>query len=761
MTKKGIEGFLSNPFFAALKPEDLDSKYVESVFSMALKREYNDSVDYWYSRLLQRYSRLNNLPSYYDFEDEYRVLVNLAVVELLRQEDVLKYFCQDDEYEKLLGILDRNQTNSKIFKLVSSRIAEVFSKLRYSEESLSLALNSDIKRKINLYDEHHIMEVLGSLKRVIDKIASGVKNECYLDFERRRYGARPSEELLNYIKEKHGYDFSKEDMHISYMFPKNNSIIISLAVVNDESIWQLEYPSKSIIEFVALVENYNDIKHAEKIIDYAFAEVCKNEKLKRLYDEKLPLYLADNLEDKMANYCAGIFNSKFGSLFNFKLSNEEIKGFVYPVYDGFDNQIIEGERVFNDFINAAYKSEANKIFELMNDMENVVQDSEKVTRSITRRRLTLHQYFEFELLGYDDIEEKEKYLAIFCKDYESTESIKKRLYYRIYLISKYANSILNECIYEYLFRLFLMIDHKYGTKCLFALDTSFRDTCLSRFTSIMKNEFGIVIDESNKELYMPALLDRKYATPEEADKFAELEQFGDAVYELAVDNIFFYDPNSEDTLDHQLREQYINAESQIVVAKRIGFDKCYVSKLHDSMNQKYIDHEDIEAGLDFRQSSNFIADMLEMIIGAVAKDLGIQKALDFATSVILKAYPDLHQPEIIKNFDTVALCSSNIDRDYLDKIFPRPFLEDYDENEYWQEYSTIWYALSKLIKIGIIGNDTKEKRKMIAHDANRILTPDGITGYYDFVVSYLYYGIEETIRKFTPIVESNYSNYKE
>ena len=88
--------------------------------------------------------------------------------------------------------------------------------------------------------------------------------------------------------------------------------------------------------------------------------------------------------------------------------------------------------------------------------------------------------------------------------------------------------------------------------------------------------------------------------------------------------------------------------------------------------------------------------------------------------------------------------------------YPGPFS---DEHEYYSEYISISYALSKLLKIAIIGNDTVEKRKLIANNLNKVLPEDRYDGYYQYVVTYLYYGIEETIKRYQTIVESSYREY--
>ena len=72
------------------------------------------------------------------------------------------------------------------------------------------------------------------------------------------------------------------------------------------------------------------------------------------------------------------------------------------------------------------------------------------------------------------------------------------------------------------------------------------------------------------------------------------------------------------------------------------------------------------------------------------------------------------------------------------------------------EYSQLQYALNKILKIAIIGNDTVEKRNMIAADINKLIPNEDYHSYYQVVVCYLYYGIEETINKYRSLVESNY-----
>ena len=754
MTKKDIEGFFSNPFFVALKPEKFDSEYTESILKSTLKEQFVGNNNWFYQNLLDLFlTKFSNIEYY---NEDYIPIIKQVVVNCLIEHNMLKYFCLNEEYDKAVGIISRKQFNSKLLNTIHNRIGYFFQTIKINESNLVLMLATDICREIEKYNSDYIMKKVAPLKTIVDKVASGVKSQCYLDFINRPNFGYISTELNNYIKEEYGYDLSTYEYY--YDFPLKTKAVLSLAVINDESFWNFKQDEKTLFSFLGFVEKYNDIQHAKKIVDYAFAEACKNKDIKFLYGNKLPLYFCYDLEGKMAKQAANFFERRFGSVFGVELSSEEINGFVFPIYPGYNKNVELGKKKFIDFITNAYKNDAETIFNLFKDLSNVIQDQEVISRSVTRKQLCLREYLEFELLGWDLVKEKEEYLFKKYDNYESNESVLGRFYYRIYLIDKYAKEQSYEYIYEYIFPMLSMIDKKYGTTCSYALDTTFRDNYYKQLKGKLKKH-NIDIDDKYKQLYIIALLDRKYATPDEADMFAELEQTGDAVYDLAIDNIIFYNPDKYEVLNHAIREEYVNADAQVIVSKKLGFDKLYISKLHDSFNNKYMDHEDIESGIHLLGEEHYIADSLEMIIGAITKEFGYQKALDFATEIILETYPQLHKPEFIENFDVMALYNSNYDRDYLEKIFPGPF--SMEDSDYIEDYRTMSYALNKILKIAILGNDTKEKRIMIAHNADRVLPKQDIYDFYEYVVAYLYNGIEKVIEKYRPIVESSYSDYKE
>jgi dsRNA-specific ribonuclease len=310
-------------------------------------------------------------------------------------------------------------------------------------------------------------------------------------------------------------------------------------------------------------------------------------------------------------------------------------------------------------------------------------------------------------------------------------------------------------MYEFLYEILKDLEIKYSFKSTYVLDVEYRNKNYQGLKEILSKR-GFKIDDSFKDLYIISLLDRKYATAKEASMFAELEQLGDAIYELAVDNILFYDKQMRFNLNHQSREELVKADAQLIVSKKIGLDKLYISKFTNMINTKYDQSEFMEQSVTGGFSHHYLADSLEMVIGSIGKEFGIQKALDFATDIILEANPDLEKPEIFKNFDYIKInaMKSNFEEDYLEKIYPPLFCKDLYELEYYEDYNTLSFAIIKILKIVILGNDTIEKRKDIANTLNYLSNDDKLE--YQCVASYLYYGIEETIEKFRTIVESSY-----
>ena len=756
MTKKDIEGFLSNPFFVALKPEELD---VETIYS-TFKDVYNECeirvIDHIYKTILRQYLGLNNLKyEVGNFENDYLNIVKKAMLDFLIQYEALQYFCLNDDYDKVVKIINHKQFNSKVIQGILFRLSVIINRFGLNLPKLVLILNNDINRGITEYNNNYVLKTMGPLKKVIDSITSGVSTRCYIDFYNRPHYSQISDELEQYINNKCGYN-TNDIMGVRFSYDTSIEKFLSLAVLNDESFWDFNPNGKNIITFIGFVEKYNDFKHATKIVDYIVDEIIKDRKIKILIDNRIPLTFY-NTEEEVIKWSLNRLDVYLSKIVNFKIQEDELKGFLYPGYPNYDSFIQKGNEVFNKFLKKMYPNDYESIKASFENLDYVIQDEEKVDSRTISVRMTIGDILEYHVLGFSDTEIKNTYLScLYNLDFEKDEYILGRLYYRLYIIDKYAKELSVECIYEYLFEILRVLEEHKKIHNSFVVDTSLRDNSYSKLKEVLAKR-NVNISDDYKDLYIISLLDRKYATAEEASKFAEFEQFGDAIYELAVDNILFFNPNNTTSLDHQAREELVKADAQVLVSKKIGLDKAYISKLSEGVNRKYDGYEAIYAGLDNSFNGHFLADSLEMVIGVIAKEFDIRKALEFTYSIILETNSNLSYPKMFENFDPIYLYNeSNIDRDYLNKIYPGPFSDDSD---YYSEYRNISYALNKLLKIAIIGNDTVEKRKMIAFNSNKLLPNETIYDYYQIVITYLYFGLEETIKKYTAILESSYSEY--
>lgn len=759
MTKNEVEAFLRTSFFHALVPQESQKNegykdYVASVFKRAFEQDFQN-YSRFFQDVLENYAQKVKIDFYEIKNENYLAIVKQSVLEFLIQEDTLKYFCLEEDYDKLVKVIGFKQFNSKLIAATLGRISYVADEIiQYSEndlENITLVLYSDIKRKIIDFNNNFVIKTMGKFKEKIDKITSGVNIKCYLDFKNMNYFNSFPQELNDYMLEKHGYVYSQNSHYIYET--KDLAELLSLALDKDESIWVLEGMSKkTIFDFLNLVYKYNDLKHAAKILDYAFEEACKNEKIKYLYDSKQPFYLY-NVETEMVNWCLNRLAANVKTA-EFDVDEKTAAGLITPIIPGYDNEIELGKGILDKFLKKAYFEEYDKVKLLFLDTNNIIQDGGKIDDNHFKNQLTIRDMIEYDLIGFNNVKEKENFLSSYYKDYFTNESILNRFYYRLFLISKCtSDDLLFQSLYEYLYSMLRMMDIKYNLKSSFVYDTKLREEKYSLLKNILA-KYGYKIDDKYKQEYIIALLDRKYATIEETSKFPELEQYGDAIYDLAVDNIIFYDPEYKMSLNHQEREKYVKADAQVKVSKNIGLDKTYISSLTDSINNKLSYEESVEFRLSPIREGHFLADSLEMILAVMAKQFGLEETLKFAAKIIVEANPELTMPVIYENFDYIKMFNDqSYDRDYLNKIYPGPFSDD----EYHHEYNTLSYSISKVLRIRIIGNETKEKRQIIADTFSiQNKKTNQIYDSYQFVYWYLHYGIEETIKKFKDVVESSY-----
>ena len=741
----------------------------KNIISIIKKVKNNNDVvnkDNLYYSILSEFKFYNDQYKVTQYDEYYKAFCLSFDIELILysvEVNLHSYLFDEEEKEKIEFLLEKNQLNSK---LINSLLSKVILLIHYSEDKSIALLVNILERGINKRFNDQLMLMVKKhykpLKDVVDKITSGVNVKCYLELSKTcSYpDAIIPKELNEYVKEKYNYIFNK---YYSSYFSKsylNTYKIVENSLLDNEIFWDTLEVGNALIKFLSLVIKYNGIKHAEKIMDYIMSNLLKNEKYKYMIENNYILSLiSKDIEDALIERCIDFTFGRFDGVINFNLTNEEKDNLLYPLRNHNALEYINlGKEYFNEFTKDAYKEDYEKILDVFKDAETIIQENDHPRK----RKLSLGIVLESSMFGYHSVgelndgynQEKEFYYDY----YKFNETILDRFYYRVYLIKKYSGNLFNAALYEVLYDVLGILNDKYDFKCDYIYNTSIRDKKYDELKEKLK-EFDLNISDDYKENYIVSLLDRKTATMKEIGMFSELEEIGDAIYELAVNNILFYQ-DDESIIKNEDVKNFIEAQKQIEISEYFGFDKLYISSFASiNLNNKFDDSDTVhfsEDGIEMDRnllgSHNYIADSLEMIIGSVYKEFGAQKALDFAVSLIIKSHSKYHMP-IIKEYNEEDLIMNMADYN-ISKYFPS-FSGVEKSDYYYYGLMNMEHALEKIFKVCVIGNETIEKRS-----SNRLVSfYEILNGFpeagYRATCYYLRYGIEKTIKFYKKILKKD------
>lgn len=349
----------------------------------------------------------------------------------------------------------------------------------------------------------------------------------------------------------------------------------------------------------------------------------------------------------------------------------------------------------------------------------------------------------------------------YCPDCFSKENIMKRVYLRAYAVTLLSEEQSDR--FAFLQRIFYdlinTLEKKKGFHTAHQQDTSSRENCYKALKERL-NCYGIEASDERKAEYIIALLDRDNALMEETALFPVLEQLGDAIYGFAVAEMLFYDPKTEDI--KKRFEARTRAESQIEVSVNCGFDKLY---LNVGLPRKY-EQDDLHllfakadgSGLfDSRHGiKRYLADSLEMVIGAVCRDKGIETALTFTKKLITETYPAEFEGEV--RYEDGPEHYPDLEADYWSKILPSPDMESVGfEHRY-----ALKTALNKAILSTVIGTNEISARRYISScfGDHTIYGIDGYSGADWIMYDYLHNGLSFVLNKYGDKVKTQYANYK-
>ena len=696
---------------------------------------------------------------------------HVALKFMLCDTDFAKEFLSDEELEKANEVYARGQYNSKLLKKLLCYFGVLLRYKEYRTPSIGCLFTIPIIDEFRKVQEKEIISSFGDLKKTIEKVASGVKNRCYYEAERfYRLGEMCLDEALNqFVLAKTNYDFNKAIGYAVYnerstLFCNNeaavNNSILQLTLVNDADFWS-KHEKFSIVAFLNEIVKQNDIRHAEKVLSFIVENMQKMPNVNLMLKNNLPLYMSkyDELVESLEDQA---FRFSFKRLESYcDLTKIKAVSLCYPMSKSDPIFFEIGKKVWERFV-----SEYN----YPNDYEAVKSYLEnEVNRFISGET---HSHYDIAVIldaapfRYSADNDDRRLFAAYHPDCFSSENIWKRVYLKAYAVTLLSDDEQKQ--FSYLQRLFVdlikTIEERIKICTVHQLDIESRDKHYLKLKKMLA-AYGIEANDEHKSNYVISLLDRDTALIEEAENFPILEQIGDAVYGLAVAELLFFNPDSlfypGDRFDSSGKniverfERFTRAEAQVLISKKHKIDELY---LQTGLPSKYIEFDSIffdyetteEVLLQKLNQEKYLADSLEMIIGAIFIDKGMYCALNFAKQLLKETYPKHFNKEV--HVEDRKANDENIDWEYWVRILPGPYLDMSDAHR------VMWDALNKVVLIASLGTDDKDKRKFITNSFGNT----AIYGEKDRdarwpLYYYLHNGLDFVLQKYGNTIRANYT----
>lgn len=767
MFYRDMDGFLGLSIFD-VKKEDFDKRG-----GMQLQAEcYNlDSlIERLGLNIIDVKWQGTELESHYGVEDtdeEFKVACERTVLEFcLTLTNFAKDVLTEEDYTKALAHFQRKQFNSKILKTLLARfqfMAEL-SKTNAAILSSFFAIRVEILRQEIVEDS--VSRSFAPLKKVIEQTAGGVKSECYI--QARTFGGtlKLPEECNEYLKAEFGYDFNRSSQSgyslIMPADPRGDYLlaILNRVILDDERFWE-QHGKFNILHFIEIVYKNNGAIHANKILKYMFGRILSCNEGKAVVKNNLPLECVnfkcfiDGLEELTFTRLFKRFEAKFW------FSKIEGVKLCYPIseIENVEVKISEGKRLVEELFNNVYGENSIKAVEFLNkQLKNSASLYEDSKHTYTVLDLFELYTFEFKRPYIDDA-----VVNAMCPDYFGADNVWNRFYIKAYELFELAGKkeLFFACMFEVYFDMFRVLNDKLGLNTSYQLDTSSRDKIYDGLKAILDG-YDIKVSDGHKSEYITSLLDRKVALIEEIERFPVLEQLGDAVYGLAVAEMLFYNPDTDERVAISL-ESFINATAQIEVAEKIGIDKLYFSSFtakgkYDSNDitiptrDKFAQAQERES---FSEKKKFIADSLEMIIGAICNEHGYRVAIDFVKRIVRETFRAKNPNYFPEELHWMGEPSVNIDRAYWTRILPAPYAV------FNAHHKMLWGAFNKFFLAFNVGTEDALARVLITNSNDGLCYDlnsgaDSENSVNKVFYCYLQNGLEATVEKYGKAVKKSF-----
>ncbi|MBQ2877040.1 MAG: hypothetical protein IJE25_08520 [Clostridia bacterium] len=707
----------------------------------------------------------------------HRACQRVALEFALFGSDFAKTLLSEDELGKAQDLFARKQYNSKHLSRLLSMFVKMLTTYEQRHQAVSggvqTLFTSQLLKEYRLENEAEISYSYGPIKRLVDKIASGVKSTCYKDAERTsiEYLTSFTDELNEAFKKITGYDHNKslghraKNMSTLFMGDRHtvSNRIMQLAFIDDVEFWS-KHERFSVIAFLNSVNRENGIRHAEKLWTHIFENLKNMPNMDKVLEQGYPLCaskydeLVKRLEEQ-AMYFTFRRLSPYCSL-------DPLKGVALclPMSKADHSHIELGRQIWDGFIREYnYPDSYEKVENYINgEIEKFVSGEDRGDRSVA-------VILDGDTFRYSANSEDRCWFELYHPDCFSADNIWKRVYLKAYAVSLLSDD--KETRFSYLQRIFVSLIKTVETKLnvctAHQLDTKARDEAYEKLKKILGG-YGISISDEHKANYVTSLLDRDTATEKESSSFQMLEQLGDAIYGFAVAEGLFYNPdslfypeNSYDPSGNNIEERHrllTEASAQIPIAKKLGFDNLY---LHMGLPAKYVEYDTLYYDIDTKDDERlqvlnlekYLADTLEMVIGAIYLDLGIDAAMSFIKRALRETYPKHFSNEVHPSEENIF--DGEIDWEYWARILPGI------HSEMTCAHSTVSDALDKLALTVCVGTEDKKARRFISssYGSTYMYGVDQSGGVNWPLFDYLHSGLAHVLKKYGGKIKDYYESY--
>ena len=133
----------------------------------------------------------------------------VALKFMIENTNLAKDLLSAEDFEKAQSVFARKQLNSKILRNLLSRFFKLL-RDHGQEGNLKNLFTLPILEQIKIAQDDEINYSFGTLKKVLDKISSGVKNKCYFEAEQayHKFHVHLDEELNQFVTVKFCYDLN-------------------------------------------------------------------------------------------------------------------------------------------------------------------------------------------------------------------------------------------------------------------------------------------------------------------------------------------------------------------------------------------------------------------------------------------------------------------------------------------------------------------------------------------------------------------------